>query len=228
LAETIRIRIVRKTTAQKRQSATDRRRLQFELGRLVQTWGLLQESLIGLFEQATECPSHVASSMWHSIKSDLVQRELLLAALQSSTDLLRAWKGDLQKEQRVLVFDEYIWGVMEINKLSHTRNDLIHSPIVFYWGVGATVAEARVWDQHNNPRAVKLKDKELYQLSRWICAKCDEIKRHLASLWTYVRKHGKAPPRPKFKALSMFPTRGQKPARAKARPRRKNSIAHYV
>ncbi len=226
MVETIKIKISRKTTAQKRQSARDRRRMQYELGRLVQTWALLQESLVGVFEQATECPPHVANSMWHSIKSDLVQRDVLIAALQSSTHLLRAWKGDVQKEQRVLIFEEYIWAITEINKLSHTRNDLVHSPIIFFGASGATEMDARI--QHSNPRAGKLKDKELYQLSRWMCAKCDDIERHMASLWPHVRKHGKVPARPKFKPLSTLPTRAQKPTRAKARPRRKNSIAHYV
>jgi hypothetical protein len=198
------------------------------LGRLVQTWGLLQESLVGVFEQATGCPPHVANSMWHSIKSDLVQRDLLLASLRPSVDLIRAWKGDVAKERRVLVFEEYIWAIIEINKLAHTRNDLIHSPFIFYWGASAADMEARVWDQHDNPRATKLKGKELYQLCRWMTATCDDIKRYLLSIWPYVKKNGVVPKRPKFKSVSVFPTRAQMPKSTKTRSRRKNSISHYV
>jgi hypothetical protein len=205
------------TTAQKKKFATDQRRLFFELGKLIHAWSLLHEWLAGIFQQATECPPHVSNAMWHSLKSDLAQRELLLAALRSSSDLLQSWTDDEKKQQKLLVFSEYIWIVQEITKFSHRRNDLIHSPIMFYLASEATEYEAIVSDIHGNPRARVLKDKELYQLCRWMISFCENMNGHIHAIWRTVKATGKLPERPKIKPLSDFPTRKQKPVRARRR-----------
>jgi hypothetical protein len=213
----IRLKLKTLTTAQKRKFATDRRRLCFELGRLVLSWALLQERLAGILQQALSCPPHLSNSMWHSIKSDLVQRQMLVAALKSSSELLKWWKDDPEKQNKILVFGEYVRAINEITKFSHGRNDLIHSPIMFYLASEATEVEAVVSDFHGNPRAEKLKDKELYQLCRWMVGFCDDMDKYISSIWQHVHKHGKLPKRPKFKSLLAFPTRKQRPVRTKRR-----------
>lgn len=224
VAQTFTIHIKGRTTVQKRAFATDQRRLQYELGGLVRNWSNLQEQLAGIFHQATECPPHVANSIWHSLKSDLVQRELLLAALRSSAVLHRSWKDDEKRQLKVQVFEEYIWAIEQISKVAHRRNDLIHSPIIFFLGPDAIESEAQVSGTYDNPRAKALKDKELYQLARWLNAFCDLISRHLHSIWQTVNRTGSVPIRPTIKAQSEFPTRKQKPLRKPAR-RRKKKIA---
>jgi hypothetical protein len=216
-SRTIYLKVKALTTSQRRKSATDRRRFYFELGKLVHSWALLQERLAGILQQATECPPHLSNAMWHSIKSDLVQRQMLVAALKSASDLLKPWQDDPKTKNKILVFGEYIWAINEVTNFSHGRNDLIHSPIMLFLASGATEFEAIVSDTHGNPRAEKLKNKELYQLCRWMNGFCDDMAKHIGSIWQHVNKHGELPKRPKFKALSAFPTRKQPPPRKRRR-----------
>jgi hypothetical protein len=216
----IRITIKQLTPAQKRKAAVDRRRFQFELGRLVQTWAVLSESLAGIFQQATECQVHISNSVWHSVRSDLAQREMLLAALKASCDLLRGWPDDEKKKNKLLVFGEYIWAVQEITTFSHRRNDLVHSPIVFLRTGTETEYETKVESFHGNPRAQKLKDKELYQYCRWLTDFCENMNKHISFIWQHVHAHGTLPERPKWRSLSLFPTRRQPPHR-KRQPQRR-------
>lgn len=203
------------TAAQRRKSSVDERRLYLELGKLVRKWAVLQEQLAGIFQQATECPPHQANAMWHSLKSDLVQRQMLVAALKSAIDLHRPWKDDPKKQNKVRIFGEYVWAINEVTNFSHGRNDLIHSPITFYLASGATEFEAIVSDQYGNPRAEKLKNKELFQLCRWMNGFCEDMTKYVSSIWQHVIKHDELPKRPKFKLLSDFPTRRQPPKRVR-------------
>lgn len=117
------------------------------------------------------------------------------------------------------MFNEYIWIVKEINKQSHDRNDLIHSPIALFFASGAVEFEAIVTDTYSNPRASKLANKELFQLTRWLTSFCDDIGRHVALVDQAVRLGGKVPSRPIFKQRSALRTRRQPPARSRKRAR---------
>lgn len=212
-------RIKSLTPAQKRQVAVDRRRLRYELGTLVQTWSQLQGDLAGIFHQATGCEPHVSNSMWHSLKSDLAQRELVSAALRSQIQLLSAWKNDKDKQDKAKVFAEYLWLIGEITKFSHKRNDLIHSPIVLFRSALSTEMEAIIDGWHDDPRAKRLKDTELYQYCRWQIGFCEDAHKFMRSIWTHLRKHEALPKRPQWRSLSLFPTRKQPPHQKTRQPR---------
>ncbi|MFK4727133.1 hypothetical protein ABIE89_008233 [Bradyrhizobium niftali] len=201
------------TPAEKRKLAVDKRRLRYELGSLIQSWSLLNEQLAGLFQQATECSPHVTNSVWHSIKSDLAQREMLSAALRSRIELYEAQVLDNKQRLKVLVLQEYLWAVQEITKFSHKRNDMVHSPIVFRRKATDIEYEARIHDWHGNPRAAKLADKELYQYCRSLTDFTERMGAHLTSLWQHVHKHGTLPERPQWRSISLFPSRKQSPHR---------------
>jgi hypothetical protein len=157
--------------------------------------------------------------MWHSLKSDLAQRELVSAALKAQIDLLSTWTDDKEKQEKASVFAEYLWVVGEITKFSHMRNDLVHSPIIFFRMADATEAEAIVDAFHGDPRAKRLKEKELYQYCRWQIGFCEDAYKFMISIWRHLRAHGTLPKRPQWRSLSLFPTRKQPPHRKKTQRR---------
>jgi urease accessory protein UreF len=66
----------------------DEQRLHAELGKLVRSWANLHEFLASILAKTLECNKAIAFGMWHSIKSDLAQREMLAAALKTKIRLL--------------------------------------------------------------------------------------------------------------------------------------------
>ncbi len=167
------------TTAEKQKISVDERRLHHEFGRLVRRWSWLHEQLVGVFRLATATHNTIADAIWHSSKSDAAQRDMLVAALNASIRELKFLPIDDHNEFQQRVFSEYIWIAKEIDEKSHHRNDLIHSPIALFFKSGAAEFEAVVTDVYSNPRAKKLADKELFQLSRWLISFCEDMGRRL-------------------------------------------------
>jgi hypothetical protein len=131
------------------------------LGQLALAWNDLQESLADLFWTAMmngppvagDVVNYAALWVWHSIRSDRSQREMLKAAInRSSVD----WKRPKFQE-------DANWLLKKIVGLEDRRNDAIHSPLFLttrsLWGVGLgpeKIAPA-VW--LFNPRAIKLSER---------------------------------------------------------------------
>jgi hypothetical protein len=191
----------------------------------VRSWANLHEFLASILAKTLECNKAIAFGMWHSIKSDLAQREMLAAALKTKIRLLanegekakRLGKPEIstQKYDEAKLFSEYLWAVNEITSFSHKRNDLIHSPIVFFHGgldaTTATEFEAIVSDMHGNPRAAKYKDKELFQICGWANAFLQAAKKFIALLGHTRPAGAPLPGRPQWPSVSKFPTRRQQP-----------------
>ena len=171
--------------------------------------------LIPVFHTAAATHRSIAYAIWHSSKSDAAQRDMLTAALKASIAELKLLPTDAHNTFQQKVFEEYFWIVKEIGKLSHDRNDLIHSPIALSFASGAQEFEAVVTDVYSNPRAAKMVNKELFQLCRWLIAFCEEMSRYVAQVNQAVRLDEKLPPRLKPKPKSDFPTRRQPPVRSK-------------
>ena len=209
--------------AVRRQRQTDELRLHAELGKITRSWANLHEHLASVLSKTTGCAAPIAFSMWHSLKSDLSQRELLAAAVKAKIAVLEQdaekaaalGKQDVATEnsKQALLFSEYLWAINEITKYSGKRNDLVHSPIhFFHGGPGATVAteyEAIVSDHHGNPRAARLKGRELFQLCGWMVAFIAEIFRFVAVLGHSRSETDPLPARPTWPPDSVFPTRKQ-------------------
>jgi hypothetical protein len=171
-----------RTTTQRQKSAVDERRLHLELGKLVRRWAWLHEQLAGTFQLASGAEKSVAEAIWHSSKSDAAQRDMLTAALKASIEELKKLPADAHNKFQQDVFAEYVWISDQIGKHSHTRNDLIHSPILLYFSSDDGQFEAVVTDVYSNPRAKKMAGRELFQLARWLFSFCDDIGRHLAAV----------------------------------------------
>lgn len=208
----------------RRRLTKDEQHLHAELGKLIRAWSNLHELLASVFAKVLLCDSSVAYAAWHSMKSDLSQRDALVAALKARIRLLEDGRDRAiatgspeiaaKKNTEAKLLAEYHWVVNEITKFSHKRNDLIHSPIVFFHGgldaSTATEFEAIVSDMHGNPRAVRVnKDHEIFQLCGWTNAFLREATKFIALLGHFRPEHAPLPSRPQWPSTSLFPTRKQ-------------------
>lgn len=126
-----------------------------ELARLTIEWNHLHENLANLFWRSTGITNGaIPLAIWHSIRSDLAQRQVLRAAAQ------QMYAHNKQAK------DEIEWVLDTIdNKLSNRRNDAIHAPIIFEGGPHETTP---VIPSHTmNPRALSLKGKVIMKELVW-------------------------------------------------------------
>ena len=56
-------------------------------GEVVAAWNVLQEELGGIFASITGISSEMAGAIWHSVRSDSLQRQMLFAAICAAPDL---------------------------------------------------------------------------------------------------------------------------------------------
>ena len=217
-------------TAVRRRLDVDEQTLHAELGKLVRSWANLHEFLASILAKTLECDNAITYGMWHSIKSDLVQRDMLASALKAKIGILESdsekaatlgrTEISTQKDETARLLSEYLWVIGEITAFSHKRNDLIHSPIVFYHdGSASAEFEAIVSDIHHNPRATRLKNLELFQLCGRANAFILTATKFIASLGYSRPEHAPLPSRPQWPSASQFPTRKQQPhQKTKRRP----------
>jgi hypothetical protein len=128
------------------------------LGQLTLAWNDLQESLAALFwttmlyspPLAGDFVNYTPLWVWHSIKSDRSQREMLKAAIDHSHT---AWK-------RPSFVNDGKWLLDRAGELEDARNDAIHSPLfsvdksLYGMAAGPEKVAQAYW--LFNPRAKKL------------------------------------------------------------------------
>jgi hypothetical protein len=127
------------------------------LGQLALAWNDLQESCAALFWTVMSPPpqegdfvNYTPLLVWHSVRSDRSQREMLrAAALNPQAD----WKRPSARE-------DIKWLLDQAAKLEDARNDAVHSPLFIvdrslYGLAGSGQPVAPAW-WLSNPRAGKL------------------------------------------------------------------------
>ena len=145
--------------ASQRYTAKEFRPYVAALGQLALAWNDLQESLAGVFwttmmngpPRAGDIVDHRPLRIWHAIRSDRSQKEMLRAVI--STHYQIDWN-------RPKFTDDVRWLLGVADNLENARNDAIHSPLFYvdrslYGSAfpGKTIAPA-AW--LSNPRAVSL------------------------------------------------------------------------
>jgi len=153
----------RRRGASQRYGAPEFRPYVTALGQLALAWNDLQESLGALFwtvmmerpPQPGDMIFRAPLWIWHSLRSDLAQREMLRAAVNHSNS---DWgRSDFLKDIN--------WLIKAATDLSHARNDAIHSPLFIvdrslfgaaYAGSERVAPAAWLF----NPRAVSLAKRE--------------------------------------------------------------------
>jgi hypothetical protein len=180
------------------------------IGQLTLVWNDFHEDLALLFiELLSNGCAYPATDIWSSSIYDRPKRAMLRAVI--ATD----W-NDFDSKYPKLVPD-LTWLLNEADKLEDSRNDIVHSPLVFFGNdnvfaqqtgqVGRTVPSIAF----GNRRALKLAKKDLLTEFRW-CRDASIVLRDFAGeIYEAVAACAAWPERPSL------PNRGQKKTR-QARP----------
>src|SRR5580700_224118 len=127
------------------------------LGQLALAWNNLHEVLGLLFCRVMEAnPVNQYLAIWHALKVDRAQREILLAAL----------RNHVRGAYPTSFVPDIEWICNRADALEDTRNDALHSPL---WaqerGPGNTIVQP--WVGLGHIRAQKLLNKDLLAEFRW-------------------------------------------------------------
>ena len=122
-------------------------------GEVVAAWNALQEELGGVFAAVTGLTEQMAGAIWHSVRSDSLQRQMLLAALCAAPESM--WCGELASAK-----DELCSLVRYLNTLSEDRNNAIHAPIGLTSHDGETMVLFPI-ENSGNPRSKRLRGKDI-------------------------------------------------------------------
>lgn len=127
-----------------------------ELAKLILAWNDLHETLGQLFWLATGTETVVAISIWHELKSDRTQRDVLRQA--AKVGFTQSIRLDEAREKT-------LWLLDQIHILSNRRNDAIHAPLMFITNEFGTSISANVsW---MNPKALRLSTKDVAKELIW-------------------------------------------------------------
>jgi hypothetical protein len=162
------------------------------LGRTAHAWNHLQEELANLFSDLTHT-DHLGLALWHSLKSDRSQRDLLEAALKYFAQD-EDWTARYPRAN-----DDITWLLNETNKLADKRNDAIHAPITM--GIRTGELEIVPFSFYGNPRAKKLLGKQILREFEWYERCADTLRKFAVSVDAGLRG-----------ALPSWPERPQLPA----------------
>lgn len=140
------------------------------LGRVAHSWNHLHEELGKVFCAVAGLDLSVGMAIWHKLRSDFSQREILQGAITakvSDTDWDLAHPGALNGVTFLLT---------ETQSLSDKRNDAIHAPCHVL--PGATEFEITPISYFGNPRARKLIGKDILSEFDWYERWANAIKSH--------------------------------------------------
>lgn len=126
------------------------------LGQLALAWNDLHEALAGLFWTVMNAPpragdmvNYTPIHVWHSLRSDLAQREILKAVVEHSNT---NWSGERYK----WFAEDILWLLKKIMELSIARNDAIHSPLFLNPSHKMEDERLTPFEWTFNPRAISL------------------------------------------------------------------------
>ncbi|MBR0993804.1 hypothetical protein JQ580_24060 [Bradyrhizobium japonicum] len=128
------------------------------LGKVAHSWNHMQEQLGLLFCMITGLDDSMGMGLWHALKSDRSQRDLLQAALEvAAAD--SEWSDDFPKAK-----EDIEWILKKVNSLTDNRNSAIHAPVFSF--IGAT-PQIGPYTMHGNPNASKLQGKDIFTEFEW-------------------------------------------------------------
>jgi hypothetical protein len=107
------------------------------LGRVAHEWNHMQEQLGLLFCAVSGLNRSMGMGIWHVLRSDRTQRDLLKAAnIAAERSLERQHYFPKAK-------DDIEWILAKVNALAEGRNSTIHAPAQHLWGRTNTVRHSR-------------------------------------------------------------------------------------
>ncbi|MGX1199324.1 hypothetical protein [Parvibaculum sp. MBR-TMA-1.3b-4.2] len=161
------------------------------LGRVAHSWNNLQEQLAFLFACVTGMDNSVAYAIWYSTNNDRAQREMLRAAVNAKSEY---W------EHPEYVGEGLTWLINKANSLADQRNDAIHAPCSM--AAGYDGLEIAPFYFYGNPRAMKLKDKDVVRHFKWYEAYADTLSEYAKEVSIFMDgRPGSWPEKPTMPSL---------------------------
>lgn len=118
----------------------------------------MQEQLGVLFCMVAGLNDSMGMAIWHALKSDRSQRDLLEAATEAAAED-KEWTSDFPKGK-----EDINWILKKVNNLTDGRNSAIHAPVLTIVG---DVPEIRPLTLYGNPNAERLRGKDIFAEFEW-------------------------------------------------------------
>lgn len=144
------------------------------LGKVAHEWNHMQEELGKLFCTVVGLGESMGMTLWHSLRSDLAQRQMLVAAAGYMDDD-EDWRAKFPKAAEAIAD-----LVEDINRFSNKRNAAIHAPCSVILDEGELEIIAVSFSR--NPNAQKLRGKDILAEFDWYERKADAYRRHVRDL----------------------------------------------
>jgi hypothetical protein len=153
-------------------------------GRVVHAWNDMQEELGRLFCDITGMSGSMGMAVWHSLRSDLAQRQMLKAAIEQKA-------GEYDFGRRFPKAQADIGALLgEINKLSDRRNAAVHAPCSIVANKGEIEIFPIPW--FGNPNAAKLAGKNILAEFEWYERTAIVYRSHVRQI-AYALSHPEEP-----------------------------------
>jgi hypothetical protein len=170
--------------------------LALEIGKLNRAWNMLHEHLGSLFAHIVNNSNlSIPLAVWYSTPSDRSQREMLRAAINAF--------GALDVQKHPTAKDDIKWLLNQCDPLADRRNDALHAPLVITSTDSRKIIEILPHYFLGNPRARKLKDKNILDQVRRYRTMAETLRDYALSLWFHLGQQDSWPQRP------LMPTLGQ-------------------
>jgi len=144
------------------------------LGRVAHSWNQLHEELAKLFCVTAALEESTGIALWHALRSDRSQRDLLNAALDAAGRDAR-WSTRFPAAT-----DDIRWLLKQVNALAERRNDAVHAPCSVI--TGELKQEIAAISHSGNPRARNLRDKDIPAEFAWYEQTADVLRQHAREL----------------------------------------------
>lgn len=164
------------------------------LGKVAHSWNHLHEELGKVFCAVTGLPLHLGMGVWHKLKSDRSQRDILEGAIQS-----RAVEDEWAENN-----PNALKGVTDllhqVQSLANKRNDAIHAPCLVISGIMYDF-EIAPMTFFGNKLAKNLHGKDILKEFEWYEKTADVLRDHAWRVRFALDSHGPWPNKPQLPSL---------------------------
>jgi hypothetical protein len=167
------------------------------LGRVAHSWNHLHEELGKLFCSVSGLELHHGMAIWHKLKSDRSQRDILTGAINA-----RAQESDWA-ESRPRAAEAIINLLNETNALAERRNNAIHAPCSVAIHGNRKDFQIVPVSFFGNDKARRLVGKDIIEEFNWYERCANTLKKHATDCRLAVDARLSSPEKP------LMPTRGQ-------------------
>ncbi|MBV8323040.1 MAG: hypothetical protein JO049_20530 [Hyphomicrobiales bacterium] len=180
------------------------------VGKVVHAWNHLHEELGKLFCHVAGINEGLGMATWHSSTNDKAQRLMLEAAItERSHD--PDWSDDHPGAEKGIR-----WILHKANDMGEKRNTAIHAPCSII--AGEQELEIFAYSFSQNPRAKKLRGKDILAEFDWYERSADALRRHVRdaqmALWD---AHVPWPDKPRMPVLELGPARKERSRQSAAK-----------